>query len=184
MSLTGLAGRLRDTAINVLLIAVIVFTFGALGGIGIWLGGQLFDANDQIEGGDSLGLSGDAGEEIDHVIDATISVRNLGGFVDTLGTLTDLIIVGLAAFGGALWLASVGATLAAGPLRHVYSPLSNILGGVLGFASGAILAGRHSVYRRSGGAVPRADAVGRRRVGRTGRRSALPTADGRGQTEA
>jgi phosphonate ABC transporter permease subunit PhnE len=137
--LTGLAGRIRDNVVSALLLVVIVFTFGAVGGVGIWVGSQLFDVNTKIEGHDSLGLNGSVGEEINAVVDAAVSVKNIAGFIDTLGTLTDLIIIGVAAFGGALWLASVGATMAAGPMRHVYAPLSNILGALLGFASGAIL---------------------------------------------
>jgi phosphonate ABC transporter permease subunit PhnE len=139
IKLSGPARRIPGIMTNALLLVVIVFTFGALGGIGIWLGDQLVDVNNRIESEDTLGLGGDVGEQINDVVDAAISVKNISGFMDTLGTLTDMVILGIAAFGGALWLASVGATLAAGPMRHVYSPLSNILGAVLGSASGAIL---------------------------------------------
>jgi phosphonate ABC transporter permease subunit PhnE len=139
IDLTGLASRIRDNVVSVLLLVVIVFTFGVIGGIGLWIGSQLFDVNTRIEGHDSLGLNGSVGEDINAVVDAAVSVKNIAGFVDTLGTLTDLIIIGVAAAGGALWLASVGATLGAGPLRHVHAPLSNLLGALLGFASGGIL---------------------------------------------
>ncbi len=139
IKLKGWAGRIRDNAVSALLLVVIIFTFGALGGMGIWLGDRLLDTNNKIEGKDSLDLNGSVGEGLNDVADAVVSVRNLAGFVDTLGSLTDLLIVGVAALGGGLWLASVGATMAAGPMRHVYAPLSNILGALLGSASGAIL---------------------------------------------
>jgi phosphonate ABC transporter permease subunit PhnE len=139
IKLGGFLGRFPGIVNNALLLAVIVFTVGALGGIGIWLSGQLFDANAKIEGEDTLGLSGDVGQQVNDVVDAVVSVRNIAGFVETLGTLTDLIIVGVAAFGGALWLASVGATLSAAPMRHVYAPWSHVLGAVLGLMGGGIL---------------------------------------------
>ena len=111
LPLAGSARRVRSITLNALLVAVLVFIVGVLGGAGIWLGGKL-----------QTGLLAD-----------------LGNFVGTLGTLTDLIIATLAAIGGAMWLSSLGANLVAGPMRHVFSPLSNILGAILGALSGAIL---------------------------------------------
>ncbi len=103
--------RVRSIVLNALLLAVMILTLGVLGGIGIWLGEQL------------------EGDIIDY----------LGNFVDTLGTLVDLTITGLAAVMGAFWLASFGSTLVAGPLRNVHAPLSNSLGAILGMISGALL---------------------------------------------
>jgi len=103
--------RIRGIISNTLLLANLVFTLGALGGLGIWLGGQLEDT----------------------------FLSDLSNFVGTLGTLVDLTVASLAAAGGAVWLSSLGANLAAGPMRHISAPLSNILGAVLGAISGVIL---------------------------------------------
>ncbi len=109
LSLT--AARIRAIAINLLLVFVLVFVLGALGGIGLWLGEEL-----------QAGV-----------------LNYLGNFVDTLGGLIELTIGVIAAVGAGLWLSSLGSTLAARPLRHVISPLSNILGAILGFLAGGIL---------------------------------------------
>ncbi|RPI92698.1 MAG: hypothetical protein EHM39_13395, partial [Chloroflexi bacterium] len=61
-TLQGSFHRLPSIINNILLLLVIVFTVGVLGGIGIWLGGQLFDVTDDVENADSLDLSGDGGE--------------------------------------------------------------------------------------------------------------------------
>jgi phosphonate ABC transporter permease subunit PhnE len=111
LDLSGFAVRVRSVVLNALLLAVVVLVLGVLGGVGIRVGRRL-------EGG---------------------LLADLGNFVGTLGTLVDLTVVGLAAVGGAVWLASIGATIAAGPLRHVYSPVSNLLGAALGALSGVIL---------------------------------------------
>lgn len=105
--------RARSVAVAILLLIVLIFVLGALGGVGIWLG-----------------------QRWEHGF-----LKDLGSFVGTLGKLIDLAVATLAALFGALWLASLGATLSAGPLRHVYSPTGNILGAALGFVSGAILLG-------------------------------------------
>ncbi len=113
LRLAGPAARVRGIATNVLLLIVIVFVVGVLGGIGIWLGDQL-----------SGPLLGD-----------------LGNFVGTLGKLIDLVVAAIAALAGSVWLASLGAGLIAGPMRHLHGPLSNGLGALLGLVSGAILVG-------------------------------------------
>ncbi len=109
--LHGYSDRLRSTALNLLLMIVLIFVLGALGGLGIRVGERLED-----------GL-----------------LKDLGSFVGTLGTLVDLTVATLSAVIAALWLASLGATLAAAPLRHLSTPTSKILGGILGVAGGAFL---------------------------------------------
>lgn len=96
---------------SLLLVIVMVFVLGVLGGTGIWFGEEL----------------------------QTGILNDLGNFIGTLGELVDLTIVAIAAVGFGFWLSSLGSTLAARPLRHVSSPLSNILGAVFGFISGGIL---------------------------------------------
>ncbi len=103
--------RARDVLTNVLVLVVLVFVLGVLGGLGLWLG--------------------------DHMHKGLLD--DLGNFVGTLGELVDLTIVGLAGLAGGFWLASLVATLASGPLRHVSIPLSHVLGAVLGALSGIIL---------------------------------------------
>ena len=113
LELTGGAARARGIGINVLLLIVIVFVVGVLGGFGIWLGDKLHGP----------------------------LLSDLGNFVGTLGQLVDLVVAAIAALAGSVWLASLGAGLVASPMRHIYSPLSNVLGAVLGLISGAILVG-------------------------------------------
>jgi len=103
--------RARKIALNVLLVAVIIFTLGALGGIGIWVGEKLED-----------GLLAD-----------------LGNFINTLGTLVDLSIAVAAALAGALLVSSIGTSLTRGGLRYFQGPSDRILGAVLGLASGTLL---------------------------------------------
>jgi ABC-type phosphate/phosphonate transport system permease subunit len=124
--------RVPAIATNVLLLAVIVFVFGVIGGLGIWLGEQLIDVDDQIEDEDRIGLDGDVGVIIDDTVDSVVSVRNLSGFTETLGTLIDLIIVGIAAVGGAMWLGSLARLWPLPDRCGIHSPL-NILGAVLDF---------------------------------------------------
>jgi phosphonate ABC transporter permease subunit PhnE len=135
----SLLHRVPSISTNLMLLVVLIFVVGILGGLGIWVSEQLFDVNEDIESHDRPDLPGDVGKVVNDVVDSSISVKNLGGFLDTLGTLVDLIVVALAATIGALWVASLGATLAAGPMRHVYTPLSNILGAALGFWCGLVL---------------------------------------------
>lgn len=111
LELNGFAQRTRSVLMNALLILVIIFVLGALGGIAIWIGEHLEEG----------------------------ILKHLGEFVGTLGTLVDLTITFFAAVGVAFWTAAVGSGLSAKPLRTVVEPMSNILGAVLGFAAGAIL---------------------------------------------
>ncbi len=92
---------------------MLIFVLGALGGIGIWLGKQL-----------DFGV-----------------LRYVGQVLDTVGTLVDLIIIGIAGLGGALLAGTEAAAASAGVLRHVRRPLSNVVGAVLGVLGGAILMG-------------------------------------------
>ncbi len=103
--------RARGVLTNMLLLAVVIFVLGVLGGLGLWLGDHL-----------QSGLLAD-----------------LGNFVGTLGELVDLTIAALAGLAGGFWFASLGATLASGPLRHVSMPASHVLGAVLGALAGTIL---------------------------------------------
>lgn len=96
---------------NVLLLAVVIFTLGAVGGIGIWLGTQLTE-----------GIPG-----------------YIGNFVGTLGQLIEIIITPLSALAGALLVSSVGTNLLKSPLRSLEGILSHISGGVLGAISGGLL---------------------------------------------
>lgn len=105
------AQRLSGLLVNVLLLAVIILVFGVLGGIFLWLAEPL-----------DSGL-----------------LEYLGNFLDTIGQLIELSIGFFAALGGAALFASLGATWSAVILRRIYSPLSNVLGGILGFLSGAIV---------------------------------------------
>lgn len=109
--LNGTGTRLRSLVMNLLLLVAIVFVLGALGGVLVWLGEQLTGTLTQY----------------------------LGQFLGTIGGLIDLTIEWLAAFGGAVVVASFGATWSAVLLRSVTAPLSNVLGGVLGALSGALL---------------------------------------------
>lgn len=111
IKLHGPAVRLRGIVLNLLLVVLLVFVLGTLGGLGIWVGEQL-----------NTGLP-----------------QNLGSFAGTLGELINLTVAALAAAGFGVWLSTLGATLVSRPLRYVKAPLSNILGAILGLVSGALL---------------------------------------------
>ena len=111
LQLNGTGTRIRSLAMNLLLLVAIIFVVGAFGGLLVWIGEQFT---------------------------GTIT-RYFGQFVGTIGELIDLTIEWLAALGGAVIVASFGATWSAVALRSVTAPLSNILGGVLGALSGMIL---------------------------------------------
>lgn len=113
LRLNGAGHRVRSLVMNLLLFVVIIFVLGAVGGLLVWLGEQ-FTGN----------ITG-----------------YFGNFVGTIGELIDLTVEWFAALGGAVILASVGATWSAVALRTVGAPLSNVLGGVLGALSGAFLLG-------------------------------------------
>jgi phosphonate ABC transporter permease subunit PhnE len=138
LRLSGLPERVRAFAMSALLLVVLIFAAGALGGISIWIG-------DQIDGG--VGFVKHVGAltiplglfnlKIGQLIDS--GAKNLGQFIGTLGQLADLTIGALAAVAGASLLGSVGASVSAGLLRGVRGTLSHVLGAILGFLSGAIL---------------------------------------------
>lgn len=111
LTLNGTGNRVRGLVMNFLLLLVVVMVLGALGGLFVWIGGQLTGS----------------------------LTRYLGHFLATLGQLVDLTIEWFAALGGALVLASIGATWSATALRGIQAPLSNVLGAVLGVLGGAIL---------------------------------------------
>lgn len=111
LNVANVPSRLASILQNLLLVISLVVVLGALGGIGLWISSKLQD-----------GLLG-----------------HLGNFVGTLGELVDLTITAIAALAIGLWLSSLGAASAANVLRHVQSPLSNILGAVLGALAGGML---------------------------------------------
>ena len=103
--------RLRSILLNLLLVILLAFVVGVLGGLGIWLGGKL-----------NSGL-----------------LKDLGSFTETLGELIKLMVAALSALGLGVWLSMLGATLVSRPLRHVQALPNHVLGGVLGLVAGGIL---------------------------------------------
>src|SRR5690606_41485056 len=89
--LNGTVNRIRSLLMNLLLFMAIIFVLGALGGLLVWLGGQ-FTGN---------------------------VTRYFGNFVGTIGELIDLTIEWFAALGGAVIVASVGATWSRSEERRV-----------------------------------------------------------------
>ncbi len=109
----SLAYHLRGLVMNFLLLLVVVFVLGALGGIGVWLGEQLH-----------VGLLAD-----------------LGNFVGTLGRLVELTISLIAGLGMAFLAASAGIDLTRGPLKRVQPIPGHVFGGLLGILGGGLAMG-------------------------------------------
>jgi phosphonate ABC transporter permease subunit PhnE len=103
--------RLRRIAMSLLLLVIIVFTLGALGGIFVWLGGQLTTG---------LGLY-------------------IGNFLGTIGSLIELTIVLWAAFFSAFTVSSIGSDLTANLVKVIDGVEGRVLGGILGAVSGFLL---------------------------------------------
>ncbi len=103
--------HLRRVGMNLLLLVVGVFVFGAVAGVCIWLGGQLRE-----------GILG-----------------YLGNFLGTLGLLLELVANGVAGLAGALLAATIGMEFSRDWLRHLSAPASSILAAVLGALGGALL---------------------------------------------
>jgi len=100
--------------LNVVMIALAaVFVIGLIGGVGILLGGLL-----------NTGILG-----------------YVGYFIGTIGRLIELTMVPIAGVIGAFGLSSIGTSLTIDGLKRIPIQLSHILGGILGFAAGAILLG-------------------------------------------
>jgi hypothetical protein len=136
--LSGLPERIRAFAMSVLLLIVVIFAGGALGGISIWIGDHIGEGMGFVKHVGALSINlGLFDLKIGQLIDDGAS--NLGQFVGTLGKLADMTIGLLAAVGGASLLGSLGSSLSAGLLRSVRGTLSHVLGAILGLLSGAIL---------------------------------------------
>lgn len=103
--------HLRRVGMNLLLLVVFVFVFGAVAGICVWLGEQLQE-----------GILG-----------------YLGNFLGTLGLLLELVAGAVAWLAGALLAATIGMEFSRDWLRHLAEPASSVLGAVLGALGGALL---------------------------------------------
>jgi phosphonate ABC transporter permease subunit PhnE len=128
VKLDGNAAKVRTIIINLLLLVVLIFTLGAIGGLGVWLG-ELPGTLGSLEEVSPLGAL---------VIGA---VGVLGNFVGTLGTLVDLGVTLAAGLAGAFLVASIGMDLTRGALRRLSLPASRLMGGVLGLGGGGLLLG-------------------------------------------
>jgi phosphonate ABC transporter permease subunit PhnE len=107
----SLEARVRRIVINALLLAVVIFTLGALGGIGIALGERL-----------TSGL-----------------LVYIGNFLGTLGELIELTIGFFGALAAALVLFSIGMGVTANWVKYAKGIESHIASGVLAAISGGLL---------------------------------------------
>ncbi|MEZ4668257.1 MAG: ABC transporter permease subunit [Anaerolineae bacterium] len=107
----GIEGRVREIIISVLLLVLIVFLLGVIGGVGLWLSERLTD--------------GTAGA--------------IGYFLGTVGELIQLIIYPLAGVIGAFYLSSMGTNLTTNVLKSVRGVQSHIAGGVMGAVVGGLV---------------------------------------------
>lgn len=103
--------RIYQIAFNILLLTVILFILGALGGIGIWAGTQFTE-----------GLMG-----------------YIGNFFGTLGNLVELTITPLSALGGAFLVSTISTDLSKNALRKLSGTASHLTGGILGAIGGGLL---------------------------------------------
>lgn len=120
--------RIRSTVMSLLLLVLVVFTVGAIGGLGIWIGIQLENASDSLR---------DATDTLATI--AAVLVGALGNFVGTLGRLVELSMTVIAGVAGAFLLAWNGMEFSVTPLKYVGSAASHLLGGILGLLGGALL---------------------------------------------
>ncbi|MBZ0278351.1 MAG: hypothetical protein K8I60_19545, partial [Anaerolineae bacterium] len=98
--LTGVDARVRSILMGIVLLAVIVFTLGALGGVMIWVGQAFLEASKPL-----VADSGAAAQLVGGLLGI------LGNFLSTLGSLVDYSIVAIAGVLGAFWVASTGMNL-------------------------------------------------------------------------
>ncbi len=124
----GAARRTRSALMSLLFLVLVVFTVGAAGGLGQWLGFRLENVANSLQ--ESSGTIA--------AIAATL-VGALGNFVGTLGRLVELGMTFIAAVAGAFLLAWNGMELSVAPLKYVTAATSHILGGVLGLLGGALV---------------------------------------------
>jgi phosphonate ABC transporter permease subunit PhnE len=103
--------RVRDIIVSILLMALIIFTVGAIGGLGIWIGQQFKD-----------GLVG-----------------ILANMLGKIGLLIELVIVPLAGLAGASYLSSLGMSLTTPVLKGIRGIPSHVAAGILGAISGGLL---------------------------------------------
>ena len=103
--------KIRGIVINVLLLAVVIFTLGAAGGIGVWIGTKL-----------TTGILG-----------------YVGNFLGTLGNLVEISIVFLAGVTSAFYVSSVGTGLTTHLVRRMQGIASHVASGVLGTVCGGLL---------------------------------------------
>jgi len=121
----GAATRIRSVFMSLLLLVLVIFTLGAIGGLAIWAGAQLDNASRILR--DSTGtFAGDV-------------LGVLGNFVGTLGRLIELGMTFIAGVTGAFLLAWNGMELSVAPLKGVTAAASHALGGILGLLGGALL---------------------------------------------
>jgi phosphonate ABC transporter permease subunit PhnE len=124
----GAAVRLRSLVMAIILLVVVIFTLGAVGGLAIWVGDRLLLLSDSIDATpNSLG----------NVLQTLVMA--LGNFIGTLGRLIEIGIGFIAALAGALLLASNGMESSIGLLKQVRGAPGYLLGGVLGVLGGALM---------------------------------------------
>ncbi len=124
----GLALRLRSIVMGFLLLAVMIFVLGAIGGLMIWIGQELVDIGKPLA------------ESVEFAPNVTgVLVSALGNFLSTLGSLVDYGIALLAGLLTAFWAASTGMSASAGVLKSLGLIPNYVGGGVLGLLSGAFL---------------------------------------------
>ncbi len=107
----NLERRIREIGMTILLIAVVIFILGAVGGISVWIGQQVKDGIPGI----------------------------IGNMLGVIGLLIELLIVPLAGLAGGFYLSSLGMSLATPVLKYVDGIVSFGTAGILGAISGGIL---------------------------------------------
>jgi phosphonate ABC transporter permease subunit PhnE len=88
----------------------------------------------------ALGILGGLGQLFGRVVDQGV-LGYVGVFVGSIGELIEILLIPLGGVIGAFTLSSVGGALTRDALKPISVPMSNMLGGILGAASGAIVLG-------------------------------------------
>jgi phosphonate ABC transporter permease subunit PhnE len=124
----GAVVRLRTVIMSLLLLVLVIFVIGAVGGLAVWLGSQLGNAGDSIQ----------TSPGIPAAVAGTL-VEALGNFIGTLGRIIEISMAFIAAVAGAFLLAWNGMELSVAPLKSVSAAMSHALGGIFGVLGGALM---------------------------------------------
>jgi phosphonate ABC transporter permease subunit PhnE len=126
-------GWLWRMVVRVAYVVAAAFIIGIIGGLGLLGGDQINVLADKIRPDEATNLWLDLRKI------AGDAVGGIGNLLAVLGELVELFTVLVGALLGGFALSGIAADVLASPLRRIPTPVSHVLGGVLGAISGGIL---------------------------------------------